>query len=226
MTKRDDYFKALGRVQTLLGVSKGLAGLTAIAAEPKFAAMANTAASQLSMLYEQLAERSQQIEAPVPQATVKALVLPTAGSKEEFALAAMAEAMGLKITDVVVQVAQPKVEEPAKKITNTEVEQAVLRDFGTLEELVQVGMTDTYAAPPAPEPSVEKSLVTPAAPAEQKVISPRTGKPKRPYVKSGKFTADAVKARTEEWSKLTPEEQKAKRLNWLGKAPYKARRMS
>lgn len=223
MTKRDDYFKALGRVQTLLGVSKGLAGLTAIAAEPKFAAMANTAASQLSMLYEQLAERSQQIEAPVPQATVKALVLPTAGSKEEFALAAMAEAMGLKITDVVVPA---NAEEPAKKITNTEVEQAVLKDFGTLEELVQVGMSDTYAVPPAPEPSVEKSLVTPAAPAEQEVISPRTGKPKRPYVKSGKFTADAVKARTEEWSKLSDEEKKAKRLNWLGKAPYKARRMS
>jgi hypothetical protein len=224
MTKRDDYFKALGRVQTLLGVSKGLAGLTAIAAEPKFATMANTAATQLSMLYEQLAERSQQIEAPAPQATVKALVLPMAGSKEEFALAAMAEAMGLKITDVVVPTAQPKVEEPAKKITNTEVEQAVLKDFGSLsKEDQELHPEKVLGVIPAPEPSVEKSLVTPA---QQEDISPKTGKPKRKYVKSGKFTADAVKARTEAWAKLSDDEKNAKRTAWLGKAPYKARRMS
>lgn len=112
----------------------------------------------------------------------RVLVMPASDDKNTFALEAMADAMGLRIVEADV----PAEEKPVTLGTLDD-----FKPFNSLhkEPLILTGPTDQQL--------IDEHLKThkPNVIPEGVVISKKTGLPKRPYVKSGKFNAENRKAK-------------------------------
>lgn len=226
MTKRDDYYKTMGRVSTLIGVTKNLGSLPSISGDPALTSLATTAGQCLSELYTKLSEKGFGASNP----TSKVLVMPPMGSKEEFALSAMAEAMGLRVVDAELleskPLAQPSLKTGLAALSPKQVQSLEAAAEAAKAVLPIPTEAETFVKHVVDEiDAMEKGKVPPLGSIEALeaeiaagggtiqppnsppvVISKKTGKPKRSYVKSGKFSAENLKK--------------------VGGSTYRARRMS
>lgn len=151
--------------------------------------------------------------------TVRVLVMPPHNSKEEFALSAMAEAMGLSVAEAIL--AEPvSVEEQGEPSAVEQFKEALHTIAPTLEEPEVVAPPEEPEEPEEPKPveetkedilhwdwrkDVRSNVADKDATTNGLRISKKTGKPVRKYERSGKFATKAA----------TP-----------AKKPYHARRMS
>lgn len=134
----------------------------------------------------------QKMLAPVPK--VKVLVMPDATDKNSFALEAMADAMGLRIVEAEVPAVEPVKEfiTPEGTFPEPEFKPVVFHlDVPKMEPDSSGQLQIPFPIVNPTHELVNGKWVEKVTYPADVIISKKTGMPKRPYVKSGKFTAEA-----------------------------------